>query len=137
MLAWEQAISVALAGGAVQHAGAATLRLPAIVFAEAGQFHHCIALCPLFELPEGPFLIFIGDEFWRAFGAAEVQRPTQCVVRPGRKQAIQIQRAARLGTSAGKTLPTEGLHADHRPNDVPIDLKVTHPATLDTLGDRL
>src|SRR5690606_13166297 len=91
----------------------------------------------LFEQPEGPFLIFIGDEFWRAFGAAEVQRPTQCVVRPGRKQAIQIQRAARLGTSAGKTLPTEGLYADHRPDDVSIDVKVTHPGTLDNLGDRL
>src|SRR5690606_35942703 len=52
-------------------------------------------------------------------------------------EAADIERAASLGTRAGKAAPAEGLHADDRADDVAVDVDVADLDAARDMRDRL
>ncbi len=65
------------------------------------------------------------------------QRRAHRILRAGRQQAQQVQRAARLRAGARQALAAERLHAHHRADDIAVHVQVAHVRTLDDMRDGL
>ncbi|MNF73460.1 hypothetical protein D3C84_554610 [compost metagenome] len=128
----QQAVAVALAGGADQQLGQAAQRQLAVAIAQGHQCRGLLAR-PATQCLQCRF----GGLGLRGCPLLLAKLAGHRLLRARPEQTVHVERATRLGTCAGEPFAAERLHPDHGAHYVAVDVEVADLGGVDHLGDGL